>query len=194
MDKVENEIEIKIGGQTIVHIALQPVRDARIKTEQEARDKVEQAIRERAGQESWDKFMHEQKAREQSERERVGRENSAGVWTDQATGLTWTKKDNGTGVTWQQATDYCRNLKLAGHGDWRLATIDELKGICAGSVSGNNMKGSLQSSGWWYWSSSKGGNASGDFWGFTFDGMCGAIGPFGPSGVDVLRALCVRRP
>jgi serine/threonine protein kinase len=194
LDKVENEIEIKIGGQTIVHIALQPVSDARLKAEQEARDKVEQAIRERAGQESWDKFMHEQKAREQSERERVARENAAGVWIDQATGLTWTKKDNGTGVTWQQATDYCRNLKLAGHGDWRLATIDELKGICAGSVGGHNMKGSLQSSGWWYWSSSKGGNASGDFWGFTFDGMCGAIGPFGPSGVGVLRALCVRRP
>jgi serine/threonine protein kinase len=42
------------------------------------------------------------------------------VWTDHATGLMWAKKDNGSDVNWQQATDYCRNLQLAGHSDWRL--------------------------------------------------------------------------
>jgi outer membrane protein len=42
LDKLQNEIEIKIVGQTIVHIELQPVRDARLKAKQDAHAKNEQ--------------------------------------------------------------------------------------------------------------------------------------------------------
>ena len=49
-----------------------------------------------------------QEAQEQEARE---------TWTDTASGLTWTKKDNGIDVTWQQAMDYCRDLLLANHSD-----------------------------------------------------------------------------
>jgi|GEM_PF-6805545 len=49
------------------------------------------------------------------------------TWKDPSTRLTWTDKDSGADLTWQQAVDYCQNLHLAGKNDWRLPTIDELK-------------------------------------------------------------------
>src|ERR1700682_4061313 len=52
-----------------------------------------------------------------------------GFWTDPSTGLTWAGKDNGRDVNWHKATKYCRDLRLAGDSDWRLATIGELQGI-----------------------------------------------------------------
>lgn len=47
------------------------------------------------------------------------------VWTDPSTGLMWTGKD----VSWKKAMKYCRDLRLAGYSDWRLANIGELQGI-----------------------------------------------------------------
>jgi len=87
------------------------------------------------------------------------------TWTDPATGLMWAKKDNGKDVNWQQATDYCRNLQLAGNSDWRLPTIDELQGIYdpSGNIYGEPVKGNLRLSGWVEWSSSTGGTSAWDF-------------------------------
>ncbi len=118
--------------------------------------------------------------------------NSNFVWTDPATGLMWSKMDNGNDVTWQQATDYCRNLQLAGHSGWRLATIDELQGIYDANARGNNVKGGLQlsSSTWFVWSSSPG-NASGRAWGFGF--FSGKRSSGRSSNSNGGRALCVRR-
>ena len=50
-------------------------------------------------------------------------------WTDPATGLTWTTKDNGKDVSWKKAIKYCRNLGLSGYSDWRLPNLAELQGI-----------------------------------------------------------------
>lgn len=52
-----------------------------------------------------------------------------GYWVDPSTGLMWAGQDNGKDVNWRAATKYCRDLRLAGYSDWRLATIDELQGI-----------------------------------------------------------------
>lgn len=52
-----------------------------------------------------------------------------GYWVDPSTGLMWAAKDNGKEVNWHKATKYCRNLRLAGYSDWRLANIGELQGI-----------------------------------------------------------------
>src|SRR5690242_17745520 len=52
-----------------------------------------------------------------------------GYWTDPSTGLMWAGKDNGKDVNWHKAINYCRDLRLGGYSDWRLATIDELQGI-----------------------------------------------------------------
>jgi hypothetical protein len=48
---------------------------------------------------------------------------------DPASGLVWTKKENGYPVNWQDATDYCRRLQMDGNSNWRLPTIDEHEGI-----------------------------------------------------------------
>jgi hypothetical protein len=57
------------------------------------------------------------------------------TWTDPATGLMWAKTDNGSDVSWEQASDYCAKSELAGYKDWRLPTIEELQGIYDSSVS-----------------------------------------------------------
>jgi flagellar biosynthesis GTPase FlhF len=124
------------------------------------------------------------------------------TWTDPATGLMWTKKDNGRDVTWQQAMNYCQSLQLAGHADWQLPTIDELQGIHDASVNipgtwvGNNatwhVKGNLQLSGRdWSSSSSPRGNAYGEAWNFAFPN--GIRDPFELGYGYGTRALCVRR-
>ncbi|MFM7784562.1 MAG: DUF1566 domain-containing protein, partial [Gammaproteobacteria bacterium] len=44
-------------------------------------------------------------------------------------GLEWALATNGKNITWPQAVAYCSELTLAGHGDWRLPTMDELKSL-----------------------------------------------------------------
>lgn len=52
-----------------------------------------------------------------------------GYWIDPSTKLMWEGRDNGKDVTWGQARKYCRDLRLAGYSDWRLATLDELDSL-----------------------------------------------------------------
>lgn len=52
-----------------------------------------------------------------------------GYWVDPATGLMWAGRDNGKDVSWKKAVKYCRNLRLAGYSDWRLANLPELAKI-----------------------------------------------------------------
>ena len=49
------------------------------------------------------------------------------VVADSATGLAWTKEYTSISMTWQSALIYCEELNYAGHADWRLPNIDELK-------------------------------------------------------------------
>jgi len=88
-----------------------------------------------------------------------------GTWIDPATGLMWTLKDNRSDVNWEQAAEYCRDLRLAGHDDWRLPMVEELQGIydaavnvsgrcCGGTQVSMQVKGNLSLSGW-QWSSAQ---------------------------------------
>jgi tetratricopeptide (TPR) repeat protein len=53
-----------------------------------------------------------------------------GYWVDPSTGLLWAGRDNfGRDLNWRDATEYCRDLQLAGYADWRLPEIHELEGI-----------------------------------------------------------------
>jgi hypothetical protein len=203
-DQVRQFCEIKANGQTVVSIELKPVRNARINAEQEARDKADReardkAAREQVAREAQEKVVREQQEREQEqrkqqEREQKQREQTALTWTDPATGLMWAIKDNGNWVNWHQASDYCKNLQLAGRSGWRLATMDELKGIydpnanVDGWINTWHVKGNLHLSGL-EWSSSQG-NASMAAWSFSFSTGKRVSGRL-DFGFEE-RALCVR--
>jgi len=125
------------------------------------------------------------------------------TWTDPATGLTWTGRDNGNDVTWQQAQDYCRNLQFAGYSNWRLPTADELQGIYDASADQHgvccndkhqvdyHVKGNLRlSEGGIDWSSSPG-TVPGEKMSYIFSFNVGVSGS-NPVETTARRALCVR--
>ena len=59
-------------------------------------------------------------------------DNGDGSITDRATGLTWSRKDSGQGMTWKDALDYARinnGASYLGHKDWRLPNAKELQSI-----------------------------------------------------------------
>ncbi len=53
------------------------------------------------------------------------KDNGDGTVLDINTGLSW-QKDEGPELNWQEAMNFCNELKLAGHNDWRLPTIREI--------------------------------------------------------------------
>jgi hypothetical protein len=55
--------------------------------------------------------------------------NGDGTVTDNTTQLMWQKGDDGTERNWADAGQYCANLILAGHDDWRLPLVGELGGL-----------------------------------------------------------------
>jgi hypothetical protein len=144
----------------------------------------------------------------------AGGQAPAEYWVDPDTGLMWAGRDNGKDVSWRAAMNYCRDLRLAGYSDWRLATIDELQGIFDGSATspGINPKSHWHpAEAWNYrvkgklflsgdpWSSSQRsddrGKPSGYVWFFDYVNGRPDNDPTGwPYGFVGRRALCVRRP
>ncbi len=55
--------------------------------------------------------------------------NGNGTVTDQATGLTWQRSDDGQTRSWGEALSYCEALSLGGEDDWRLPNAKELQSI-----------------------------------------------------------------
>jgi len=64
-----------------------------------------------------------------------------GYWVDQSTGLMWAGKDNGKDVSWKKAMKYCRDLRLAGYSDWRLANMAELQPIYEATANAPGLAG-----------------------------------------------------
>ncbi len=52
-------------------------------------------------------------------------DNGDGTVTDTRRKIMWQKGDNGKEVTFEQAQEYCKKLRLGGHTDWRLPKPDE---------------------------------------------------------------------
>jgi len=128
-----------------------------------------------------------------------------GFWIDPSTGLMWAEKDNGKDVSFKNAVKYCRDLRLAGYSDWRLANMPELQGIYdttanapgrAGSGNGRSftwhVKGNLFLTGY-EWANDQSGRVNGYHWYFDFNERrsnnqeAGFLFRF-----DGDRALCVR--
>lgn len=102
----------------------------------------------------------------------------------------WTAADNGSGLSWLQAQRYCRNLRVAGHKDWVLPTIDQLQGLVgsADSRATYRVRGPIKLTGW-QWSSTPG-VQDGEGWALDFGDGGRASVAAGDSGLN--RALCVR--
>ena len=52
-------------------------------------------------------------------------DNGDGTVTDTRRKIMWQKGDNGKEVTFEEAQEYCKNLRLGGHADWRLPKPEE---------------------------------------------------------------------
>lgn len=44
-------------------------------------------------------------------------------------GLEWVRVTNGANIRWPDAVEYCDDLELDGHTDWRLPTLAELESV-----------------------------------------------------------------
>lgn len=120
-------------------------------------------------------------------------------------GLMWTQRDNGGDVNWSQAARYCSKSRLKGHRDWRLPTIEELRGLSdmdreqrtliRSRVSGDSLfvpmhivKGFTLSAPW-VWSATAGRDEERRM---VFEFVRGIEGPLPMSRFDGHRCLCVR--
>jgi len=52
-------------------------------------------------------------------------DNGDGTVTDTRRKIMWQKSDNGNEVTFAEAQEYCKTLRLGGYDDWRLPKADE---------------------------------------------------------------------
>ena len=117
--------------------------------------------------------------------------DSKTLWKDSATGLTWAGKDNGSSVSPNEASDYCRSLRSGGDSDWRLPTIDELEALFDSKLSKQyKVKGPIELTDPCVLSGTT--NSSGT-WTFCFNSGSRNLG--GGSGCGTTgRVLCVRGP
>ena len=114
------------------------------------------------------------------------------IWKDDATGLTWTAKDNGSSVSPNQGNEYCTELKAGGLSGWRTPTIDELEAIYdAKQKKMYKAKGEIELSDPCMLSSSA--NNSGDIWTFCFNSGSKNLGGGGGCSTTA-HTLCVNGP
>jgi hypothetical protein len=135
------------------------------------------------------------------------------TWTDPATGLMWTSKDNGSDLDQPQAAAYCSMLQYAGYSGWRLPTLEELQGIYDSNnnskvkvVSGIeyevHVKGDLNLTTGWVWSDRQGDSPGRPYqtaWLFLFFDSASNVDKGKPLSNFLhfnfqMRALCVRHP
>lgn len=124
------------------------------------------------------------------------------VYSDPVSRLMWQNPPAENRMPWQEASDYCAKLNRGGYSDWRLPTLDELKGMkkgcpwdaqCPRKVEGDKscywdsaVKGLCAG----YWSSSAFEYKGGYYWVLYFND--GYSGSYGKSEAYYVR--CVRKP
>lgn len=100
-------------------------------------------------------------------------DNNDGTVTDLDTNLIWEQHlvDKTFYYDWQGALDYCNNLNLAGHVDWRLPNRKELESLLDYNRSGPAIDEvfTFTSASPVYWSSTTNGNVPSEAWAESFD-------------------------
>lgn len=117
-------------------------------------------------------------------------------------GLEWALATNGENIKWPEAVDYCAELTLAGHSDWRLPTLDELENLHdPDAESGEGIRSPFSIGDCCLWSGESlenrpapdgdeiGGEPAMYHWGFMFDG---GLTYYAVYAFDDGRALCTR--
>jgi hypothetical protein len=117
-------------------------------------------------------------------------------------GLEWAVATNGIDLKWPEAVDYCDTLELAGHSDWRLPTLAELKSLHEPDAPGGEaIRSPFTIGGCCLWSSETlvdrpdesgdetAGKPENYHWGFMFDG---GLHYYAVHIFDDGRALCAR--
>ena len=89
------------------------------------------------------------------------------TFMDSTTGLTWENSTHGP-MNWQDALDYCADLSLDGHSDWRLASITELQSLVNyGMDSPASAQPDTHSA--FYWSGTTNRSSAAVAWGIDFN-------------------------
>jgi Protein of unknown function (DUF1566) len=140
---------------------------------------------------------------------KAGDTQTRGYWIDPSTGLMRAARDNGKDVSWKSAMKYCRDLRLDGYSNWRLATRAELGAIYDRNANAAGTAGAGKDGSFTYhvkgnlfltgdeWSSERRyddrGHADGYSWYFDFNEGKSNDNPTGfPYPHSLMRALCVR--
>lgn len=118
--------------------------------------------------------------------------------------LVWAAATNGEDIKWREAVDYCADLELAGHDDWRLPSLAELETLHqADARGGESIRSPFSIGGCCLWSNESlvdrpaedgdeiGGSPDRYQWGLMFDGK---LHYYAVDIFDDGRALCVREP
>jgi len=113
---------------------------------------------------------------------------SNGIVTDSTSGLEWEAEPAGP-LTWQEAMDYAATLRLGGHDDWRVPTIEELLTLVDYSrVNPATDLPRMPSE--WFWSSSSYAGSASTAWDVLFSP--GLVNRYDKTNTYYVR--CVRRP
>ncbi|MBF0551698.1 MAG: DUF1566 domain-containing protein [Deltaproteobacteria bacterium] len=117
------------------------------------------------------------------------KDNGDGTVTDINTGMMWQQTDDGKTHNWSEACEYCKKIKLAGHADWHIPTVDQLGTIVDFSRINPAINTTyFKSKSEWFWSGS---STPGDSKGASVVNFFnGGLGYYGRTGLIAVR--CVR--
>jgi hypothetical protein len=165
--------------------------------EQARRREAEQAReREREAEQAREREREAERARErEAEKQRNPIvDESGGVLRDTRTGLLWSQSDNGSDISWDDASRYCSGKG----GRYRLPTSSELQGIYGTGGGEKTQCGShrcdvsprFRLTSFWLWSSEKNGSSQAWFVNLGNGRRVSIVAGFAYNN----RALCVQRP